>query len=104
VGNGYGCNVGRIAPMDFTFGSLMTDEGKLKVYLGQGKITGDPIPENFFGCGGVAEIAHLQDVLLHIGVKGHRHHVSITPGWVQTSLREALGHYLGLKVELPQEA
>jgi len=104
VGNGYGCNVGRIAPMDFTFGSLMTDEGRLKVYLGQGKITGDPIPEDFFGCAGVAQISNLQDVLLHVGVNGHRHHVSITPGWVQTSLREALGHYLGLKVELPQGA
>lgn len=30
AGNGYGCNVGRIAPMDFTFGSLMSDNGKLK--------------------------------------------------------------------------
>ena len=53
--------------MDFTFGSLLTDEGKLKFYLGEGKFTDDPIPDDFFGCAGVAEIAHLQDVLLHIG-------------------------------------
>jgi L-fucose isomerase-like protein len=103
AGNGYGCNVGRIKPMEFTFGSLITDEGKVRMYLGEGRITPDPIPENFFGVAGVAEIHNLQDVLLHIGVNGHRHHVSITPGCVQAPVREALGHYLGFEVTLPQE-
>jgi L-fucose isomerase-like protein len=104
AGHGYGCNVGRIAPMDFTFGSLMTDDGRLKTYLGQGKITADPIPWEFFGCAGVAEIPALQQVLLHIGTQGHRHHVSLTPGRVQAPLREALGHYLNFEVALPQES
>ncbi len=101
-GNGYGCNVGRIRPMDFTFGSLMTDEGQVKIYLGDGRITGDPIPADFFGVAGVAEIRKLQDVLLHVGRTGHRHHVSITPGSVQGALTEALGHYLDFDVALPQ--
>ncbi len=102
-GNGYGCNVGRIRPMDFTFGSLMTDDGQVKVYLGEGRITGDPIPADFFGVAGVAEIRNLQDVLLHVGRNGHRHHVSITPGDVQGALTEALGHYLDFEVALPQQ-
>ena len=102
AGNGYGCNIGRIAPKDFTFGSLMSDEGKLKMYLGEGKFTSDPIPDDFFGCAGVAEIANLQEVLLHVGLKGHRHHVSVTPGWVQAPVRQALEHYLGFEVTLPQ--
>ncbi len=101
-GKAYGCNVGRIRPMDITFGSLMTDEGRVKIYLGEGRITPDPIPANFFGVAGVAEIQNLQDVLLHIGVNGHRHHVSITPGCVQKPLYEALGHYLNFEVALPQ--
>jgi L-fucose isomerase-like protein len=101
--NGYGCNVGRLKPVDFTFSSLMTDEGKVKIYLGEGRITADPIPDDFFGVAGVAEIRGLQDVLLHVGLNGHRHHVSITPGRVQAPLSEALGHYLGFEVELPQE-
>jgi L-fucose isomerase-like protein len=101
-GNSYGCNVGRIKPMDFTFGSLMTDEGRVKMYLGEGRFTHDPIPENFFGVAGVAEIPNLQEVLLHIGVKGHRHHVSITPGHVSKPLVEALGHYLEFDISLPQ--
>jgi L-fucose isomerase-like protein len=101
-GNGYGCNVGRIKPMDFTFSSLMTDEGKIKMYLGEGRFTDDPIPANFFGVAGVAEIPKLQDVLLHIGMKGHRHHVSVTPGHLRRPLTEALGHYLEFEVTTPQ--
>jgi len=102
-GNGFGCNVGRIKPMDFTFGSLMTDEGKVKIYLGEGSFTRDPLPDNFFGVAGVAQVRNLQDVLLHIGSGGHRHHVSITPGCVQTPLRQALAHYLDFEVALPQD-
>ncbi len=101
-GNGYGCNVGRIRPMDFTFGSLMTDAGRVKMYLGQGQFTSDPIPANFFGVAGVAQIDRLQDVLLHIGKQGHRHHVSITPGHWQAPVQEALGHYLNFEISLPQ--
>lgn len=101
-GNGYGCNTGRIKPMDFTFGSLMTDSGAVKVYLGEGRFTSDPIPQNFFGVAGVAEIPHLQDVLLHVGINGHRHHVSIAPGRVQDALKEALGNYLKFEITEPQ--
>jgi L-fucose isomerase-like protein len=102
-GNGYGCNEGRIKPMDFTFGSLMTDEGRIKMYLGEGTFTSDPIPGNFFGAAGVAQIPRLQDVLLYVGKNGHRHHVSIAPGRVQDPMQEALGHYLDFDVALPQE-
>jgi L-fucose isomerase-like protein len=101
-GCGYGCHVGRIAPGQFTFSSMITDAGKLRFYLGQGRFTKDPIPPEFFGCAGVAHVEKLQDVLLHIGGNGYRHHVSLTPGQVQAPLREALGHYLGFKVAEPQ--
>ena len=103
-GRSYGCNVGRIAPTDFTFGSLVTDAGKLRFYLGQGRFTADPIPPEFFGCAGVAAIERLQDVLLHVGLNGYRHHVSVTPGFVQAPVREALERYLGFEVAVPQEA
>jgi L-fucose isomerase-like protein len=103
-GCGFGCHVGRIAPFDFTFGSMLTDEGKLRFYLGQGRFTQDIIPEEFFGCAGVAQIEKLQDVLLHVGYNGYRHHVSVTSGRVQAPVREALAHYLGFDVAMPQEA
>ncbi len=98
----YGCNVGRIAPGEFTFGNMVTEAGRLKFYLGQGRFTRDPIPEDFFGCAGVAEIQGLQDVLIHIGEEGHRHHVAVTPGLVLEPLREALERYLGFQVVVPQ--
>lgn len=105
VGKGcsYGCNVGRIKPAPFTFASMLTEEGKLKFYIGEGKFTKDPIPAEFFGCAGVGEIRGLQDVLLKIGKAGHRHHVSATPGHVMAAVQEALESYLGYEVSIPQE-
>jgi L-fucose isomerase-like protein len=93
-GHAYGCNVGRIAPSPFTFGSMMTEAGELEFYLGEGRFTHDPIPEDFFGCAGVAEVEGLQDVLQHIGHLGHRHHVSVTPGRVLEPVLEAFETYL----------
>jgi L-fucose isomerase-like protein len=102
-GSAYGCNVGRIAPGDFTLGSMVTDSGKLKFYLGEGKFTSDAIPEDFFGCAGVAQIDRLQDLLLHVGYHGHRHHVGVTPGRVLEPVREAFRRYLGYDVAVPQQ-
>ena len=101
-GKGYGCNQGRIAPADITFSSMVTEAGALKFYVGQGRITDDVIAADYFGCAGVAEIPQLQDVLLHIGREGHRHHVSVTPGHVAAPTVEALRHYLGWDVTTPQ--
>ena len=94
----FGCNVGRISPMPFTFGSLMTEDGDLCVYLGEGRFTDDPIPEDFFGCAGVAEIPCLQDVLQTVGYLGHRHHTSVAPGHVAEPVIEAFEKYLGYEV------
>jgi L-fucose isomerase-like protein len=102
-GCSFGCNVGRIRPFEMTFGSMLTEAGRLKFYLGEGRFTADPIPQEFFGCAGVAEIRGLQDVLLAIGRAGHRHHVSVTPGSLAAPVREALEHYLGCDVLAPQE-
>jgi L-fucose isomerase-like protein len=100
--NSFGCVVGRIAPTDLTFGSMMTDAGKVKIFLGDGRFTEDPIPGTYFGVAAVAEINRLQDVLLHVGMHGYRHHVSVTPGKYVAPLKEALEKYLGFDVALPQ--
>jgi L-fucose isomerase-like protein len=97
-GCGYGCNAGRIAPTPFTFGSLLTQKGGLKFYLGQGRFIEDPIPGDFFGCAGVAQIDNLQDTLQTIGSLGHRHHVSVTPGHTAGPVQEAFEKYLGYEV------
>jgi len=102
IGNGFGCNQGRIKEMEFTYSSMMTEDGAVKFYLGTGSITPDPIPPGFFGCAGVARIEGLQDVLQWIGYSGHRHHVSITPGNHVEALREAFEKYLGFEVKVFQ--
>lgn len=101
-GIGYGCNTGRIAPTPMTFASMTTDSGRLRWYAGQGDFTSDPVPREFFGCAGVARIGGLQDVLLHIGQEGFRHHVSVAPGHVVEPLTEALVRYLHFDVARPQ--
>ncbi|MDO8685120.1 MAG: hypothetical protein Q7J78_00445 [Clostridiales bacterium] len=95
AGCGWGCNVGRIAKSPMTYASSKTEDGKLVFYLDEGRFTGEPIEEGFFGCGGVAEIAGLQDKLLKIGKKGFRHHVGVTFGHVAVPVREAFSTYLG---------
>ena len=97
-GCSYGCNLGRIQPNLITFGNLLTDSGQLKFYLGQGRITDDTIPDDYFGCAGVAEVDGLQSALQKIGYAGHRHHVTITPGHVAAPLHEAFTSYLGYEV------
>ena len=97
-GCGFGCNTGRIAPMPFLFASMLTDHGHVKFYLGQGRFTNDPVPKEFFGCAGVAEVENLQGVLQTIGYLGHRHHVSCSPGEVAAPVEEAFRKYLGYEV------
>jgi len=97
-GRSYGCNTGRISPTPFTYGGLLTKAGRVNVYLGQGEFTSDPIPQEFFGCAGVANVSGLQNVLQTIGENGHRHHVAVTPGQYAAPLREALEKYIGFDV------
>ncbi len=97
-GNGMGCNTGRIAPTPFTFGSLLTRDGKLCCYVGEGRFTADPIPADYFGCAGVAEIPALQYKLQTIGYQGHRHHVSVAAGCAAAPTAEAMTKYLGYDV------
>jgi len=95
---GWGCHVGRIAPMPMTFGNLMTEGGRIKTYVDEGRFTEDPIPDDFFGCAGVAEIPDLQRKLQTLGYLGHRHHTNIAPGHVAEPLAEAFEKYLDFEV------
>ncbi|HRU06759.1 MAG TPA: hypothetical protein P5137_13405, partial [Candidatus Brocadiia bacterium] len=97
-GCGFGCDVGRIKPSPFTFGSMLTEDGKMKFYIGEGRFTADKIPADFFGCAGVAQIDGLQAALQKIGYAGHRHHTSVTPALVASPLCDAFEQYLGYEV------
>ncbi len=101
AGCGFGCNVGRIAPRPMTFASMKTENGDTSFFLGEGEFTSDPIPEDFFGCAGVARINGLQEILELVGQQGYRHHVSVTNGHSALAVREALTRYLGYKESTP---
>jgi L-fucose isomerase-like protein len=94
AGNGFGCNVGRIAANPITFASFKTQDGKPSFYLGEGRFTNDPIPTEFFGCAGVAEIPDLQNKLYALSNNGYRHHVGVTAGHVGIAVHEAFTKYL----------
>jgi L-fucose isomerase-like protein len=94
----FGSNVGRIKPAPITFGNVLSEDGRLRMYLGEGQFTDDLVPPEFFGTAGVAQIANLQNVLLKIGNEGFRHHVAVTTGRVLEPLHEALTKYLGFEL------
>jgi len=94
AGCGYGCNVGFIKAMPFSFASTTTLDGKLVYYAGEGEFTGQPLGDGFFGCGGVAHIKDLQPKLNAIGYAGYRHHVGIAPGHWSRAVNEAFERYL----------
>lgn len=97
-GCGWGPNQGRIDSFPMTFASAKTENGKICVYLGEGEITGDEIPREYFGCAGVAKITGLQQKLRIIGANGFRHHVSLAKGLRESALREAFVNYLGYEL------
>jgi len=97
---GFGSNEGLIDAFDFTFASFKTEAGKLQGYMGEGRFTDDKFDKDFFGCGGVAQINNLQDVLLYIGRNGYRHHTGITKGRVLESVDEAFRVYLKYDVKI----
>lgn len=97
-GCGWGSNEGRIRAFDMTYSNCKTENGKLTFYIGEGRFTGEPIEEAFFGCGGVAEIPNLQKKLIKLGREGFRHHTVVGVGHLELILREAFQYYLGYDI------
>ena len=93
-GSGWGSNEGRIQSYDMTFSNCQTKDGKLIVYLGEGKMTDDPVEQGYFGCAGVAEIHDLQNKLIRLAKGGFKHHTSIGVGHLKSVLAEAFTTYL----------
>ena len=94
----YGTVVGRLAPTDFTYCRVSTDDyaGSIRAYVGEGEITADPI--NTFGGYAVARIPRLQALLRRICQDGFEHHVAINPSRIAAVVEEAFGRYLGWDV------
>lgn len=97
-GSGWGSNEGRIKAMPMTYSNCQTKDGKLIIYVDEGKFTEDVIEDTFFGCGGVAEIPNLQDKLIRLARGGFKHHTAVGYGRMKSVLEEAFNIYLGYDV------
>ncbi len=96
--NTYGTMVGRVKGGPFTYCRVSTDDvrGVVRVYLGEGELTDDPLET--FGGFGVVKIPDFQSLLYHICANGYEHHVAVNRSQVASAVREALGVYLGWDV------
>jgi L-fucose isomerase-like protein len=96
--NTYGTVVGRVQTGPFTYCRVSTDDarGRIRVYLGEGQITDDPL--DTFGGFGVVEIPEFQGLLKHICEHGYEHHVAMNRSRVAAAVNEALGKYMGWDV------
>lgn len=94
----FGAVKGKVAPGDMTYFRISTDDtkGKIKTYLGEGKITDDPYGMD----GGIAvcEIPNLQILMKYMCKNGFEHHVGMVRGHVAEILEEAIGNYLGWEI------
>jgi len=97
-GRGYGCIQGRFESAPMTFASCASENGRLKFYVGSGNVTDDSVPHNYFGGAGVAEIKGLQDVMLHVGHGGYKHHFSLGRGDVAGEMIDKLRQHPGFEV------
>jgi L-fucose isomerase-like protein len=96
--NTYGAVVGRVRAEPFTYCRVSTDDfsGKITAYLGEGKLTDDPL--NTFGGVGVVEVPNLQKLLNYICENGFEHHVAVNLSLIAPAVNEAMTRYLGWDV------
>jgi len=94
----FGTISGTAAPTPMTFARITTDDrnGRVRAYVGQGRLTDDPL--NTFGSRAVAEIPNLRALLQHICKHGYEHHCAISPSQTADVLAEAFETYLGWDV------
>ena len=94
----FGACKGRVAAGDVTYARISTDDfaGKIKCYVGEGRLTNDPIDTK--GGPAVVQVPELQKLMHYICNNGFEHHVAMNRALVSDALEEALGKYLGWDV------
>ncbi len=93
--NTYGALEGRAPAGPLTFARISTDDraGLVRAYVGQGKLTDDPLVT--FGARAVVEVPNLQELMRQICKMGFEHHVAINPSECANALWEGFQNYLG---------
>lgn len=96
--NCFGACKAQIIGGPMTYCKITTDDknGKMKLYVGEGKFLDDPIDTK--GGVSVCDVTNLQGLLQHITKNGFEHHVAMNRSNVAAILEEALGNYLGWEI------
>jgi L-fucose isomerase-like protein len=96
--NTYGTVSGQAAASPMSFARITTHDrtGKIRAYVGDGEITGDPL--DTFGSRAVARIPKLQKLLQYICRNEFEHHAAMSPSHSAAALADAFGTYLGWDV------
>jgi L-fucose isomerase-like protein len=96
--NTYGTVSARAAPNPLTYARITTDDrnGKIKAYVGEGRITDDPL--DTFGSRALAEVPDLQRLLRFVCKGGWEHHAAMNPSLCADTLQEAFETYMGWDV------
>ena len=81
-------------PGKFTWATGMTRDGELIFALDKGEFVTQKLPDDFFGCGGVARFENFQSKLRTLLRYGFPHHMSMSYGDNFTALEEAFYSYL----------
>jgi len=98
--NTVGALMGRTPAGPVTFGRVSTDDlsGRIRVYVGEGQFTNDPL--DTFGTKAVVQVPRLPALMQHICRNGFEHHAAMTGAHCGPALVEALGNYLEWDVYL----
>ena len=96
--NTYGTVSAKAMPNPLTYARITTDDrhGKIKSYVGEGRITDDPL--DTFGSRAVVEVPELQKLLRFICKGGWEHHCAMNPSLSADILQEAFETYMGWEV------
>ncbi len=104
LGQSLGCEIcfgalkAQVAAGEMTYAKVSTDDvaGKIKVYVGEGEFTNDPIQTA--GGAAICKINNLQGLMDYMCKNGFEHHVAMNRSLSAKVLEEALGKYLGWEV------
>ncbi len=96
--NTHGALEGRTPAGPVTFGRVSTDDlaGRIRVYVGNGEFTDDPL--DTFGTKAVVRVERLPALLRRICRNGFEHHAAMNASHCAGAVAEALGNYLGWDV------
>jgi L-fucose isomerase-like protein len=96
--NTYGTVSAKAMPNPLTYARITTDDrhGKIKSYVGEGRITDDPL--DTFGSRAVVEVPELQKLLRFICKGGWEHHCAMNPSLSADILQEAFETYMTWEV------